>query len=139
MVAVDVLILGGGVQGLVLLDELSERGFGCLLVTPSDLGSGQTLHSHGLLNSGSGLLTGQLREPIEQALAFARRRGLQLYGDDQWYLFAPGAAFEQVRQRWDALQHPYPQTPRSWRTCCKANSRQAAYPSPCRTQAEAYG
>jgi glycine/D-amino acid oxidase-like deaminating enzyme len=107
MVAVDVLILGGGVQGLVLLDELSKCGFGCALVTPSDLGRGQTLHSHGLLNSGTGLLTGRLREPIEQALTFARRRGVQLYGQDQWYLFAPGAAFEQVRQAWDALQHPY--------------------------------
>jgi hypothetical protein len=107
MVAVDLLILGGGVQGLVLLDELSQRGFSCVLVTPSDLGSGQTLHSHGLLNSGTGLLTGQLREPIEQALAFARRRGLQLCGDDHWYLLAPRAAFDKVRQSWDAVNQPY--------------------------------
>jgi glycine/D-amino acid oxidase-like deaminating enzyme len=113
MVAVDVLIMGGGVQGLALLDELAERGFGCVLVTPSDLGSGQTLHSHGLLNSGTGLLTGQLREPIEQALAFAGRRGLQLYGEDEWYLFAPGAAYEKVRQCWDVLQHPYQVLPSS--------------------------
>ncbi len=64
MIPIDVLIIGGGIQGLVLLRQLTEHGYDCVLVTNSDLGSGQTLHSHGLLNSGTGLLTGQLREPL---------------------------------------------------------------------------
>jgi hypothetical protein len=34
------------------------------------------LHSHSLANGRTGLLTGQLREPMEQALAFTRQRGL---------------------------------------------------------------
>jgi glycine/D-amino acid oxidase-like deaminating enzyme len=107
MVDVDVLILGGGVQGLVLLDQLTQRGYGCVLVTPTDLGTGQTLHSHGLLNSGNGLLTGQTRDAVDEALTFAKQRGLQVYGDDQWYVLAPQAAFDQQRRGWDASGYPY--------------------------------
>jgi len=61
MSQIDVLIIGGGIQGLVLLDELTRSGYGCALVTNADLGARQTLHSHGLLNSGSGLLSGQMQ------------------------------------------------------------------------------
>jgi hypothetical protein len=75
MVAVDALILGGGVQGLVLMDKLAERGDSCLLVTPTDLGTGQRLHSRGLLNSGNGLLTGQTCAAVDEAFNFAKRRG----------------------------------------------------------------
>lgn len=107
MVAADLLILGGGVQGLTLLDQLTERGYSCVLVTPTDLGTGQTLHSHGLLNSGNGLLTGQTRAAVDEALGFARRRGLQVYGEDQWYALAPQAVFEQQRRSWDASNYPY--------------------------------
>jgi len=55
VISADVVIVGGGIQGLVLLDELTRQGYGCLLVTKSDLGTGQTLHSHGLPNSGTGV------------------------------------------------------------------------------------
>jgi glycine/D-amino acid oxidase-like deaminating enzyme len=52
---VDVVVIGGGVQGLVILDSLIAAGYSCALVTEGDLGSGQTLHSHGFLNTGFGL------------------------------------------------------------------------------------
>jgi glycine/D-amino acid oxidase-like deaminating enzyme len=107
MFAADVLIIGGGIQGLVLLNELTRQGYATVLVTKSDLGTGQTLHSHGLLNSGTGLLTGQLREPLSQALSFARERGLQLYGDDRWYALLPPPAFAQLRIVWDASAYEY--------------------------------
>jgi len=42
MISADVVIGGGGVEGLVLLDEPTHQGYGCVLVTNSDLGSGQT-------------------------------------------------------------------------------------------------
>jgi glycine/D-amino acid oxidase-like deaminating enzyme len=107
MLPVDILIIGGGVQGLVLLDELTRHGYRCVLVTHSDLGSGQTLHSHGLLNSGTGLLTGQLREAMTLAGTFAHDRGLHLYGYDRWYAFLPPPAFERLRTGWDASGYSY--------------------------------
>jgi hypothetical protein len=50
----DVVIIGGGVQGLLALDALVREGYACALAGEGDLGSGQTLHSHGFLNSGFG-------------------------------------------------------------------------------------
>ena len=65
MLEIDALVIGGGIQGLVALRELTSAGHSCALVTNSDLGAGQTLHSHGLLNSGFGLMTAQLRQTLE--------------------------------------------------------------------------
>ena len=107
MFPADVLIIGGGIQGLVLLDDLTRHGYACVLVTNADLGSGQTLHSHGLLNSGTALLTGQLRDPLRTALSFARQRGLQLYGEDSWYVLVPPATFQQLRAGWDESNYEY--------------------------------
>ncbi|MGE5602775.1 MAG: FAD-dependent oxidoreductase [Nitrososphaerales archaeon] len=59
-VQVDVVIIGGGVQGLVILNELTERRYTCALVTDEDLGGGQTLHSHGFLNTGFGMAGNEL-------------------------------------------------------------------------------
>jgi len=113
MVELDVLIVGGGIQGLVLLDQLTRDGYATALVTNSDLGTGQSLHSHGLLNSGTGLLTGQLQQPLGLALAFARERGLPLYGDDRWYALLPPPAFEHLRPLWDAASYEYCEVPAS--------------------------
>jgi hypothetical protein len=107
MFPTDVLIIGGGIQGLVLLDELTRRNYACVLVTNSDLGAGQTLHSHGLLNSGTALLTGQLRDALRMGLSFAMHRGLQLYGDDQWYALLPPPAYAQLRAGWDESNYEY--------------------------------
>src|ERR1700687_4323742 len=52
---VDVVIIGGGIQGLVALNALVDKGYSCALVSDGDLGSGQTLHSHGYLNTGFGM------------------------------------------------------------------------------------
>jgi FAD dependent oxidoreductase len=111
MVELDVLILGGGIQGLVLLDQLTRDGYATALVTNSDLGTGQSLHSHGLLNSGMGLLTGQLQQPLGLALAFARARGLTLYGDDRWYVLLPPPAIEQLRPLWESASYEYTEVP----------------------------
>jgi glycine/D-amino acid oxidase-like deaminating enzyme len=100
---IDALVIGGGIQGLVALRELTRAGHSCALVTNSDLGAGQTLHSHGLLNSGFGLMTGQLRQTLEgAALPFAREHGVPLYGDDEWFMLAPPPMLDQLRPAWSA-------------------------------------
>ena len=103
MLEIDALVIGGGIQGLVALRELTGSGYACALVTNSDLGTGQTLHSHGLLNSGFGLMTGQLRQTLEgAALPFAREHGVPLYGDDQWFILALPPMLDQLRPAWSA-------------------------------------
>jgi glycine/D-amino acid oxidase-like deaminating enzyme len=82
VIGIDVVIVGGGIQGLLLLDELAAAGRSCVLVTNSDLGGGQTLHSHGLLNTGFGFTGPGLREIRDRlALPFLRARHIDTYGE----------------------------------------------------------
>jgi glycine/D-amino acid oxidase-like deaminating enzyme len=84
----DVVVIGGGVQGLLILDALIEAGYSCALVTEGDLGAGQTLHSHGFLNTGFGLAGSELPQAATQlAHPALRARGVALAGD--WALLRP--------------------------------------------------
>jgi glycerol-3-phosphate dehydrogenase len=48
----DVLIIGGGAQGLWMLNHLNERNYRTILLERRELGGGQTCHSHGLIHRG---------------------------------------------------------------------------------------
>jgi glycine/D-amino acid oxidase-like deaminating enzyme len=88
---VDVVIIGGGVQGLVALNALIEEGYSCALVSDGDLGSGQTLHSHGVLNTGFGFAGPELqRASIELVQPDLVERGLEL---GQEWVFIPPPGF----------------------------------------------
>jgi glycine/D-amino acid oxidase-like deaminating enzyme len=52
MIDVDVLIVGGGAQGLWLLRDLTKHGYKAILLERHELGGGQTCHSHGLIHRG---------------------------------------------------------------------------------------
>lgn len=52
MIDVDVLIVGGGAQGLWLLNDLTNRHYKAILLERHELGGGQTCHSHGLIHRG---------------------------------------------------------------------------------------
>jgi glycine/D-amino acid oxidase-like deaminating enzyme len=85
---VDVVVIGGGVQGLLILDTLIAAGYSCALVSEGDLGSGQTLHSHGFLNTGFGLSSRELPEAAtELVYPYLRARGVSLTGD--WAILPP--------------------------------------------------
>ena len=105
--------MGGGIQGLVVLRELTSAGYGCVLVTAGDLGRGQTLHSHGLLNSGTGLLTGALHDELYRfTLPYLRRLDVPSYGDDRSYLLLPDEALERLAPAWEANSYrPAPVDP----------------------------
>src|SRR5215472_1940877 len=80
--AVDVVVIGGGVKGLVILDTLITAGYSCALVTEGDLGAGQTLHSHGFLNTGFGLSGSELPAAAAKLVhPFLRARGVILTGN----------------------------------------------------------
>ncbi|MFJ9150283.1 FAD-dependent oxidoreductase [Streptomyces sp. NPDC102270] len=52
MIDLDVLVVGGGAQGLWLLNDLTKRHYRAILLERRELGSGQTCHSHGLIHRG---------------------------------------------------------------------------------------
>jgi glycine/D-amino acid oxidase-like deaminating enzyme len=49
---IDTLVIGGGVQGLWILNELIRRNYRACLITNGSLGAGQTLQSHVFLHRG---------------------------------------------------------------------------------------
>lgn len=49
---VDVLVVGGGIAGLWVLDALRRVGYGALLVEKGALGVGQTIQSQGIVHGG---------------------------------------------------------------------------------------
>lgn len=84
----DVVVVGGGIQGLLALNALVDKGYSCALVSDGDLGSGQTLHSHGFLNTGFGMSGPELqRASIDVAQPYLEERGLELSQD--WVLIPP--------------------------------------------------
>ncbi len=96
------LVIGGGIQGLVVLREVVAAGYSALLVTKDPVGAGQTLHSHGLLNSGTGLLTGLLGNELETTLGYLRELGVPVYGQDPSFLALPPDVAVELLPKWKA-------------------------------------
>ncbi|MBL4700498.1 MAG: FAD-dependent oxidoreductase [Phycisphaeraceae bacterium] len=67
--ALDVLVIGGGVAGLWLLDSLTRQGYRGLLLEAHQLGSGQTVASQGILHGGLKYTLSNLVDPGAKAVA----------------------------------------------------------------------
>ena len=67
---VDVVIFGGGIAGLWLLDRLRQAGYQTLLLENESLGAGQTRFSQGIIHGGTKYaLTGKLTASSESIFA----------------------------------------------------------------------
>ncbi|HEV8191650.1 MAG TPA: FAD-dependent oxidoreductase [Ktedonobacterales bacterium] len=84
---VDVVVVGGGMQGLLILDTLIEAGYSCALVNEGDVGAGQTLHSHGFLNTGFGMSDELSEAAAALVLPYLRAHGVTL--TDNWTILPP--------------------------------------------------
>lgn len=67
---VDIVIFGGGIAGLWLLDRLRQAGYQALLLENESLGAGQTRFSQGIIHGGTKYaLTGKLTASSESIFA----------------------------------------------------------------------
>lgn len=81
---VDVVIFGGGVAGLWILNKLRQAGYRTLLLENEALGAGQTRFSQGIIHGGTKYaLTGKLTASSESIFAMPKiwRDSLQGKGD----------------------------------------------------------
>jgi hypothetical protein len=102
----DALLVGGGIQGLVLLETLTGLGYATGLITNSPLGNGQSLHTHGLLESGYVKPKPDLRASVvEDWLPYLKNHNVDVYGDT--YVLTPNDLFDKLRTRWDEGRYPY--------------------------------
>jgi glycerol-3-phosphate dehydrogenase len=68
VISLDVLIFGGGVAGLWLLDDLRRAGYRVLLLESDALGAGQTIASQGIIHGGLKYTLSGLFNPAADAI-----------------------------------------------------------------------
>lgn len=79
----DIIIFGGGIAGLWLLNRLSNAGYSTLLLENQQLGGGQTLVSQGMIHGGlKYALAGALNDESEAIAAMPDRWRRCLTGED---------------------------------------------------------
>lgn len=80
----DIVILGGGIAGLWLLNRLRQQGFDAIVLEKSALGGGQTIASQGIVHGGLKYALNGVLSPASSAIAAMPdhwRRCLQGQGD----------------------------------------------------------
>lgn len=65
----DIVILGGGIAGLWLLNRLRQEGYDVVLIEKSALGAGQTLASQGIIHGGLKYALSGVLSPASSAIA----------------------------------------------------------------------
>lgn len=70
---IDVVICGGGIAGLWLLNTLSDQGFSVVLVEKNTLGGTQTLASQGMIHGGQKYLLQKSKMHAERIAALPKR------------------------------------------------------------------
>jgi len=65
----DIVILGGGIAGLWLLNRLRQEGFDVILIEKTALGAGQTLASQGIIHGGLKYALSGVLSPASSAIA----------------------------------------------------------------------
>ncbi|MGB2246098.1 MAG: FAD-dependent oxidoreductase [Alcanivorax sediminis] len=79
----DVLIFGGGIAGLWLINRLNAAGYQCLLLETESLGGDQTLASQGIIHGGlKYALSGSLSSESESIAAMPDRWRAAMAGND---------------------------------------------------------
>lgn len=74
----DIVIFGGGIAGLWLLNRLKQRGYDCVLLETDRLGQGQTLASQGIIHGGLKYALGGKLSGASQVIAEMPARWRQL-------------------------------------------------------------
>ncbi|MFP6805942.1 MAG: FAD-dependent oxidoreductase [Pseudomonadales bacterium] len=100
----DIIVLGGGISGLWLLNEFRQRGYHALLLEKNALGGEQTLSSQGMIHGGIKYALGGFTTPSSERIAnmpmvwrdcLAGKGALNLSQtnvlSDEYYLFSDGS------------------------------------------------
>lgn len=80
----DIVIFGGGIAGLWLLNRLKKQGYDCILLDTSPLGARQTLNSQGIIHGGlKYALSGNISKATEAIASMPQRWRQLLAGEGE--------------------------------------------------------
>lgn len=83
-ISADIVIFGGGVAGLWMLNQLTSAGFSVLLLETTALGNGQSIASQGIIHGGlKYALGGSLSEAAKSIAGMPTRWRSSLAGNDR--------------------------------------------------------
>ena len=116
----DILIFGGGIAGLWLINHLQQRGYQCLLLETGTLGGAQTLASQGIIHGGLKYALGGTLSSESEAIAGMPDRwrqaidgqgavdlsGLRVLSETQNLWSAGSVASRMLRGRIEKLKRP---------------------------------
>ena len=104
---VDAVVVGGGVQGLLVLDELVDRGYAAVLVSNAPLGAGQTFDWSGVLSKGYRNPDRARREAVDERwLPFAEDARVPVEGGE-WYVASTDYPYRHLTDQWDEAGYEY--------------------------------
>ncbi|WP_415380391.1 hypothetical protein [Halosimplex sp. TS25] len=104
---VDVLVVGGGIQGLLLLNELTDRGYAAALVSNAPLGAGQSFDWPGTLSKGYLDPDADQRRAVEERwLPFAEDERVPVAGGE-WYVCSTDHPYRYLPPQWDDHGYEY--------------------------------
>jgi hypothetical protein len=106
VIDLDVLVVGGGAQGLWVVNDLNELGYRVILIERTMLGGGQTCHSHGLIHRGHFYYDSRMMIVLNAAAqfwaGFLTRRGLKPLNKTRAIVgFGPGRDVDRHTYMWD--------------------------------------
>ena len=76
----DIVIFGGGIAGLWLLNRLRQQGYDVILLESDALGGGQSLASQGIIHGGLKYALNGVLSPASSAIAQMPERCYRLHG-----------------------------------------------------------
>jgi glycine/D-amino acid oxidase-like deaminating enzyme len=109
-IEVDVLIVGGGVQGLWLLNDLTKVGYNVVLIEKDKIGGSQTLHSHGYIHKGHLYhdieMVRRLKSSEDRWERFCEKNKIPLNRANSYYGFASPSNADMWYKTWTSAQLP---------------------------------
>jgi len=103
--SIDVLVIGGGLQGLHTLNAITKLGYSALLVTKDKLGSGQSLHSHDYIHGGSlhAMDATHVKNSRDSLFEDIRTFGVPITMSDYYFNFKETGPFAKSPEVWDRV------------------------------------
>lgn len=101
---IDIIIIGAGIQGLWILNQLTKLGYSCILITDKKIGEGQTLEAQIYKHKGHFYDNSEIAQHLQEAEtewdAFVSNNNLKPSQNQQFLAFPNQQSAEKYTKLW---------------------------------------